>query len=124
MTKISETTYKGYPAVSMENGSLHAIFLPLQGSKLCSLIDLTSGQEYIYQGKTQHYRPGTYADGYLGGECAGVDECFPNIDECYYDVFPWKGTLLPDHGEVWALHWDQQLVGDVLTMSVNGVRLP
>lgn len=124
MTQIHETTYKGYPGICMENGALRAIFLPLQGSKLCSLVDLVSGQEYIYQGKTLHYRPCTYADGYLDGECAGVDECFPNIDECYYHAFPWNGTLLPDHGEVWALPWDATQEDESLTLSVNGVRLP
>ena len=124
MTKICDTTYKGYPAVCMENGVLRAIFLPQQGAKLCSLVDLATGQEYIYQGKTEEYRPGAYAGGYLDGECAGVDECFPNIDECYYDTFPWKGTLLPDHGEVWALPWDVSQEADCLILCVNGVRLP
>ena len=124
MPHICETTYKGYPAVSMENDALRAIFLPQQGSKLCSLVDLCTGQEFIYQGKAEIYRPGRYAGSYLDGECAGFDECFPNIDEYHYDSFPWKGTLLPDHGEVWALPWDMAQDGKTLSFSVHGVRLP
>jgi len=124
MTRIYETAYKGFPGICMENSALRAIILPGQGSKLCSLVDLETGQEYIYQGKTDVYRPGRYDGNYLEGECAGVDECFPNIDESFYDAFPWKGTLLPDHGEVWALPWDMTREEDTLLLGIHGVRLP
>lgn len=124
MTRIYDVSYKGFPGICMENDALKAIFLPTQGAKLCSLTDRKSGKEFIYQGKTQTYQPSVYGGSYLAGECAGIDECLPNIDACYYDTFPWSGTPLPDHGEVWALPWDMVQEKNAVSFQVHGVRLP
>lgn len=122
--KIEKTFYKGIEALSLESGDYQAVLLPGQGAKLCSLISLTGQKEFVYQGKTMQYRVSEYGMDYLNGECAGVDEMFPNIDECFYTDKPWKGTLLPDHGEVWALPWKTELAHDKIIFSTHGVRLP
>lgn len=124
MTVIYPSVYKGIDCICMENGELCAVFLPSQGAKLCSLKNKRTGYEYIYQGKTTEYRVAEYGQSFLDGECAGVDEMFPNIDEFYYDAKPWKGTGFPDHGEVWALPWEHVIRGGTLHMSVTGVKLP
>ncbi len=108
----------------MENQIIRATFIPDQGAKLCSLIEKESGYEYVYQGKSGQYRTAQYAQDYLSGECAGVDEMFPNIDVFYYDSYPWQGIAFPDHGEVWALPWQYQIEDESLAMSVFGVKLP
>lgn len=116
--------YKGIPAVELEHGAYRAVFLPQQGCKLCSLQNIYSGKEYIYQGVSTDYRRASYGQDYLDGECAGVDQMFPTIDACFYDARPWKGTFLPDHGEVWALPWLEEECTDELCAAVDGIRLP
>jgi hypothetical protein len=49
---------------------------------------------------------------------------FPTIDACYYDRYPWAGTKMADHGEVWSLPWEETIEEDGLRFSVNGVRFP
>ncbi|MHB8276843.1 MAG: hypothetical protein ACYDIA_04225 [Candidatus Humimicrobiaceae bacterium] len=51
------------------------------------------------------YKPGVYGSTYVKAECAGFDEIFPTIDECFYVTYPWKGIPIPDHGEVWSIPW-------------------
>lgn len=121
---IRNTLYKGIEALALESEDFQAIFLPQQGAKLCSLKSLKEGREFIYQGKTEEYRIAKYGMGYLEGECAGVDEMFPNIDEFFYDSEPWKGIFLPDHGEVWALPWNVEYKTNAVVFSSYGVRLP
>ena len=121
---VEKTSYKGTEALAMEYGAYRAVLLPGQGAKLCSLKEQPDGREYVYQGKTKSYRFSTYGKGYLDGECAGIDEMFPNIDEYYYDAEPWKGIWFPDHGEVWALPWKYEMEEDALWFRTYGVRLP
>lgn len=122
--EIVKTTYKGIDAVKMEQGKYSAVFLPQQGSKLCSLYNNELAYEYIYQGKTDTYRKAQYGMSYLDGECAGIDEMFPNIDEFHYETEPWKGVCFPDHGEVWALPWDCQKRENQLVFQTFGVKIP
>lgn len=117
-------TYKGIPCICIENAGIKAIFLPDQGAKLCSFVEKAGGQEYIYQGKTTDYRIARYGQDFLEGECAGVDEMFPNIDACYYDREPWEGIKLPDHGEVWAREWEVQLEKEAVCFQIVGLHLP
>ena len=100
---VMEKTYKTLPCIEVREGDVSATILPCQGAKLCSL--KKKGKEYIYQGKGEKYKLSSYGDDFLSGECAGVDEMFPNIDAFYYDEKPWNGILFPDHGEVWAKSW-------------------
>lgn len=124
MSKIYHSKYKGIECICLENGDMRASFLPGQGAKLCSYYNRKTGYEYIYQGKGTDYKTGTYGQSFLEGECAGVDEMFPNIDAFYYDSYPWEGTHFPDHGELWALPWDARTDEGSLAMTVYGIKLP
>ena len=121
---IESVLYKGISAVALSNEKFQAVILPENGCKLCSLKNIANGEEFVYQGKSDIYRVSSYGSSYLDGECAGVDQTFPTIDECFYDSAPWKGTLLPDHGEVWSLPWKYETDENSLSVSVIGVRLP
>lgn len=124
MNRIYDTLYKGIGGICLENKQLKAIFLPDQGAKLCSLVRKSTDKEYIYQGKTEKYKKAHYGQSYLEGECSGVDEMFPTIDEEYYECAPWEGTHFPDHGEIWALRWNAEILGTELQMSVHSLKLP
>jgi hypothetical protein len=60
----------------------------------------------------------------VAGECSGMDDMFPTIDACYYDRYPWQGTKMADHGEVWSLPWEHEIRDERLYFGVNGVRFP
>lgn len=122
---ITESRYKDQPALTVESKALAAQFLPHAGAKLCSLIHKPSGAELLLQRPNQSYRLATYDSDYVAdGECSGCDEMFPTIDRCFYHAHPWRGTPIPDHGEVWSLPWSCSSDGEGLRFAVHGVRFP
>lgn len=121
---IYPSQYKDQPAILLESDLIRAQFLPSIGSKMCSLIYKPLGRELMVQNPSEKYLIEPYDGVYVDGECSGFDEMFPTIDECYYESYPWAGTKIPDHGEVWSLKWDHLVQGEQLSMSTYGVRFP
>jgi len=121
---IKESLYKNIPSVTIGNDRVSFQFLPQSGGKLASAVDLRTGREFMLQREGEAYRVQPYGGVYVLGECGGFDDMFPTIDECRYERFPWQGTLLPDHGEVWGLPWSSRVSGNVFEMEVSGIRLP
>jgi hypothetical protein len=121
---IYASRYKDQPAVTLESAALRAQFLPTIGGKLCSLVYAPQEFDVLVHRSGEHYRLQPYAGVYVDGECSGLDDMFPTIDVYHCEQFPWHGTQLPDHGEVWSLPWETTIDGDCLRMSVHGVRLP
>ncbi len=118
--------YKDQPAVTIETEQVTAQFLPHIGAKLCSLVYRPAGRELLVQRPGAAYRVAPYDGDYVGqGECSGLDDMFPTIDRCYYAGYPWQGTPVPDHGEVWSLPWSHRVEDDGrLYFGVHGVRFP
>jgi hypothetical protein len=118
--------YKDQPAVTLESDQVTAQFLPGIGAKLCSLVYRAAGRELLVQRPSPAYLVAPYDGDYVAqGECSGLDDMFPSIDRCFYESYPWRGTLIPDHGEVWSLPWDHRIEPDgSLYFGVNGVRFP
>ncbi len=117
--------YKDQPAVTLESEVLAAQFLPTIGAKLCSLVHRPTGKELLVQRPNAAYRVAPFDGGYVSdGECSGCDEMFPSIDACFYELPPWRGTPIPDHGEVWALPWACDEHDGKLHLATYGVRFP
>ena len=123
---IRESRYKDQVAVTIESDRIAAQFLPATGTNLCSLIYKPQGLEMLIQRSAARYRVAPYGGDYVEqGECAGMDDMFPTIDRCFYERYPWQGTALPDHGEVWSLPWECHVEeGSRLHFAAYGVRLP
>ena len=134
MTAIRPSRYKDQPAVTLESETIAAQFLPGIGAKLCSLIYKPAGTELLVQRPNEAYLLAPYDGDYVAqGECSGFDEMFPSIDRCFYEGYPWRGTPIPDHGEVWSLPWAvvaavgppaSPEVDDRLHFATYGVRFP
>ena len=122
--KVSASRYKNKDCIILSSGAIAATVIPSPGGKLASLVELSSGYEHMVQRAGPAYRDQPYDGVYTDGECSGFDDMFPTIDECHYESFPWKGVLLPDHGEVWSLPWEHEVDGGTLVLRVRGVRLP
>ncbi|MEO8395611.1 MAG: hypothetical protein ABI700_21630 [Chloroflexota bacterium] len=121
---IYESHYKDQPALTLESEVMSAQFLPSIGSKMASLIYKPLQRELMVQNPSEKYLLQPYDGHYESAECSGFDEMFPTIDTCFYDRYPWQGTKIPDHGEVWSLAWEPKIAGEALTMTTYGVRFP
>ena len=102
-----------------------AQFLPGIGAKMCSLVYKPAGLELLVQRPNEAYRLAAYDGDYVAqGECSGFDEMFPSIDKCFYEGYPWRGTPIPDHGEVWSIPWAWDDQDGRLHLVTHGVRFP
>ena len=120
------TMYKGLSANLLENDFLRLTFLPSYGCKLASLVSKKSGREFLFQSQADTLKVPPYAAPFSEYDSSGFDEVFPSIDACPYPDGPFKGTPIPDHGEVWALPWESHFEADKLqfTASVKSLCLP
>lgn len=124
-TRIYTSAYKDQPALTIESSKVIAQFLPQIGAKLCSLIFKPLALELLMQRPGPTYRMAPYDGDYVEqGECSGLDDMFPSIDRCYYECYPWQGTLIPDHGEVWSIPWAAAAQDQQIHLVTHGVRFP
>lgn len=124
MSTITRGSFKGEPALVLQNESLSAVLLPKWGAKTVSLVHRASGTETLWQNPSAAFSRTGYGDPYGNGEFAGFDEMFPTISRCFYESAPWAGTEAPDHGEVWSIPWESTQGTEDVTLSVSGVRFP
>ena len=122
---IKETVFKGVPALQMADDSLRLTVIPAWGGKVSEIFDLRRRREWLFENPSLPYTLPEYAADYVGRfDVGGFDECFPTVGPCPYPTEPWKGTALPDHGEVWSIPWAASLEKDALHLVTHGVRLP
>ncbi len=121
---VSAGKYKDVDAVGLESEALRLTVVPDFGAKIASLIHKRTGRECLFQAPGERFRKAAYAAPFERGEVTGFDEMFPTITECFCDVEPWTGVMLPDHGEVWSLPWKCRLSDSEVRTSVHGIRFP
>ncbi len=117
-------TFKGWPAVQLENDFASIVIIPQIGGKIVSIQSRSGGREFLWQDDTRPYRQPRYGDGFGNYDASGFDECFPTIGECIYPEFPWQGIIVPDHGELWCIPWQHELGTDSVYLHTYGVRFP
>ena len=115
-----EGSYKDQRAVVLKMECWKCVFCRTQGKPR-----LPSGRTAPVYGSApeESYRRVPFDGSYVDGECCGMDDMFPTIDVCYCENFPWQGTKLADHGEVWNLACDTKIEGESATFKMHGVRL-
>jgi len=121
---IDQTKYKDQRAIVWESDSARFLFLPDTGASLVSAYSKTLGKEYLVQRPGPAYLRQPFDGSYVEAECSGMDDMFPTIDRCTYERFPWAGTVLADHGEVWNLPCRYEILKKEVWFTCNGVRLP
>jgi hypothetical protein len=109
--------------ITMENEFISLAVLPDLGGKMISLQNKQSGREFLFRSPRPLNKP-VYGQNYADLDASGFDECFPTLAQGFYPEWPWKGTEIPDHGEVFALPWKYEVRQDDLVLSVSGVRFP
>jgi hypothetical protein len=123
-TLITNASYKNTNALVMESRRLIVTVIPESGSKIQSIYDKQLNKEYLFQSSSETFTYSTYNASFAAGDTSGFDEIFPSIESCIYPADPWKGVIVPDHGEVWSLPWEHSIKDNAIWMSTHGVRFP
>ncbi len=124
MNTIKIGTYKDVKTIVLENDVITIEILPEWGSKIVSFFYKPLKYELLWQNPGKNYTKTKYGDPYESGEVSGLDEMFPTISPCHCENFPWVGTEMPDHGELWSIPWDYETGDDYVRLWVHGVRFP
>lgn len=136
---VTEGKFHGLRAITLDCPTMSVTILPDRGANIISIKDKRVNREWMWQNPFVDYKLPAYDADYMRYDISGFDDCFPTVGASAYPDHPWKGTLMPDHGELWALPWDYE-IQDVIPpgilpvgataadkqvrMSVRGIRLP
>ena len=99
MNKVSsDLTLGGVPIVRLESEHLCADVAPSVGGRVVSLIEKSSGHEFLWRNRTLKLEALPAGSEYDPNFFGGIDELIPNdIPEQI------NGVPCPDHGELWTL---------------------
>lgn len=123
MVKIEKGKHLNIDAMVMESKHLQMKVLPQLGFKMASLVYKPKNKEFLSQPTKGKYHIPEYGDDFEKYDTSGLDEMLPTIDKDQYPVGELKGQVLPDHGDVWSLPWDidildKQIIGKVKLKSL------
>ena len=127
MIKTCDTVIDNLHYLSMENEYVRVEFVPEIGGKMIKIINKETGRQFLLepQNADKKYHKAYYGANFEDYDTSGFDECFPTIAACDY---PHQGhtnpIFFPDHGELWSVPWDFQLINNELLMVCNGNKLP
>lgn len=112
-------SYHGLHAIVLENTLLRVILLPQVGGKIWQITYKPTDRDLLWQHPRLTPRSVPFGAVYDDVFFGGWDELFPN--DLPEEI---NGERLPDHGEVWTLPWNADVVrnnGDevVLHLSVD-----
>lgn len=121
---IARTSYKDRDAIIVESDALRATFLPNDGAKMASLIDLTTNRELLLTRDGETYRVLTADGSYVDSECSAFDDMFPTIDPYTSETGAYKGITYPDHGECCRLPYEARVEENKLILSAHSRLSP
>src|SRR5436305_9917810 len=118
-TLIRHTQIGSLDAVALENGALRLTAVPELGGKIASLIRNESGYEYLLQpyDPERAYRQRNYGEKFEDYEPSGFDECAPTVADCRYPEESFVANQVPDHGDIWCLPADLEIVGEQIRLT-------
>ena len=101
----------GVPIVRLESNSLKVDVAPGVGGRVVSLIDKSSGHEFLWRNKRLRLEPKATGSEYDPNFYGGIDELLPNdLPEII------SGINCPDHGELWTTPLTWQTEGERLIL--------
>ena len=123
---IEEAEVAGWRALVLANELVRVTVLPEKGADICSLVDVPSGTELLFQAPWGLAPPGSApregSDGqeFLANYEGGWQELFPSAN----DACTVGGAPMPFHGEVATLPWEAAVEDEALRLSVRCRRVP
>jgi hypothetical protein len=114
VTVSADWKYRELKTVILENERIRAVILPELGTKLWQITYKPAGRDLLWHHPRIPPRivplHSVYDDVFFGG----WDELYPNdMPE------PLGGEPLPDHGEIWALPWEFELLRSGTVSSIE-----
>lgn len=119
MIQIKEGKHLNMDAIIMKNKYLEIRLLPKLGFKMASFKYIPKDKELLFQPTKGLYDIPFYGAAFEEYDTSGLDEMIPTIDKCDY-----RGNTLPDHGEVWSVPWNVEIVGKSLKGNIKLKTLP
>jgi len=119
----------GFRRVVVHNDVFRCEFIPELGAKIAQIHDLRTGRDWLWRHPRLAYARVDSSASYVDlADTGGWDECFPTVGRCHYPAQPWRGVLLPDHGELWCQSptWHLECTDTtvVCTSVWHGMALP
>lgn len=108
--------------VTIENEAWRLEVYPQFGGKVLSIIDKADEFELTFDYPAEFPTTCQYDQPYASSYYAGWDECFPAVAPGPYPGHPYKGTVIPDHGELWGVPTIAIPTKDGITTEWNGLR--
>jgi len=122
---ISEVVCQNFKGIKIENQIVSIITIPDIGGKIISIRDKKNDFEFVFDKSNDGLKISNYGSNFDIESPAGIDECFPTVGKCRYPEYPWEGTVIPDHGEIWPLKFKTSIMGSCsIRQEVNGIRFP
>ena len=107
---------------TIENDALRVQVYPEYGGKVASVVDKRDGFDVMFSYPRALPTKPDYDISYGDGWYAGWDECFPGIAPAPYPKFPYTGSGIPDHGELWGIPAEFQASKEGVLTRWRGVR--
>lgn len=124
MTQIKMGKHLNMDSIVLESEDLRIKVLPSLGFKMASIVYKPKEKEFLFQPTKGKYEVPEYGDSFEKYDTSGLDEMMPTVERCLYPEGKLKGRILPDHGDVWSLPWDTELLEDMIIGSVKLKSLP
>jgi galactose mutarotase-like enzyme len=121
---VTPITYKGFHAYRLAAEEWEAVCVPQLGANIAEFTHLKTGRQWLWENPRVPLSEHGYGCPYAWGSMAGFDECFPAIAPGKYPLPPYSGLEIPDHGELWAVPWQVEVVEGGLRMWAEGRVLP
>lgn len=120
---ISEGTFKGARAITLENDVLRAVILPQIGGKLSSIFRKNKEFELLFQNQKPVYRKARIHDSFGDYDASGFDDAFPSINIGHV-IIDGKEVVYPDHGEIWSMEFNDSIENDKVILVGSSSFLP
>jgi galactose mutarotase-like enzyme len=127
---LQEAKYQDFDALVLGNELTKVCVVPELGGKITSIQHVPTQREWLWRNPYIQAQPVVYDASFVEiYDTGGLDECFPAVAGETYPDDPWKGSLIPDHGELWCQPWDVRVIESstkkiALGMGCHGVRFP
>lgn len=116
--KIYNNKHYNMNCIVMENKNIKLKVIPKIGFKIASLT--YKDNEFLFQPTNLKYTIPNYKDNFSDYDTSGLDEMIPTIDS-YMDE---NGFLIPDHGDVWSIPWDVEVINNSIIGRVSLRSVP
>lgn len=91
---------------TLENDKLIVRILPEIGNTITSIYHKEKEFEFVFQPTDKKFTSVGYGSDFSTGMRSGIIDCIPSIDPCQYKD---TGIQMVDHGDVWALKWEEEI---------------